>query len=630
MVLLQHKLSVKLSQRQILTPGLVQMVSVLALNKLELKDMINAEMVENPVLEELEDSVPLIDEIGRKEEERDRPAPASGEEAPITAEKKDPFEEIDFGSFFQDYLDPGYRTRGEMEEIERPSFENFLSKPTNLTDHLAWQLGALSLRREVREAAEQIVGNLNEDGYLIASDEEMLGVAPPAPPEADEAAARNIASEAQALGLDTEPVAEASPEDADPNADLSATDIDELISASSSVPELSAADVSAENSQGEVDTLPSAGVPSESPFPGQSGNAAAAAAPAPEPASSHPRPVYKSNFTPADLQEALEVIRQLDPPGVGCRTLRECLLLQLHHHQQQLAHHKNGEKSGERNGNHVTEKPGNGTAQLLEDAIAVVDQHLRAVQGKQVKEIAKAIGRPVDAVQQALDYIRTLDPRPGLQYNKVQARLIEPDVAFIKHGDEWLVLMNDDDLPQLRLNPAYKKLITRDTNDKNTRDYVKERYKSAIQLIKNIEQRKQTITKVCYCIVARQQDFLEKGIDQLKPMMIKEVAEEIGVHPSTVSRAVASKYAHTPQGVFELRYFFSESVQGPEGGGTSLLILKRRVKKLIEDEDPSRPLTDEQITRILQSQGIDVTRRTVAKYREDMKIPSTHQRRVKK
>jgi len=620
MVLLQHKLSVKLSQRQILTPGLVQMVSVLALNKLELKDMINAEMVENPVLEELEDSVPLIDEIGRKEEERDRPTPASGEEAPITAEKKDPFEEIDFGSFFQDYLDPGYRTRGEMEEIERPSFENFLSKPTNLTDHLAWQLGALSLRREVREAAEQIIGNLNEDGYLIASDEEMLGVAPPAPPEADEAAARNIASEALALGLEQADVAS----EEDLNAGLSPSDVDELINASSTPPEFSGAAVT--ESSSEVDLPSSASLSPDPLLPGRNGNtAAAAAALAPEPVSAPAHPVYKASFTPADLQEALEVVRQLDPPGVGCRTLRECLLLQLHHHQQQLAHHKNGEK----NGDHATEKPANGTAQVLEDAIAVVDQHLRAVQSKQHKEIAKAIGRPPDAVQQAVDYIRTLDPRPGLQYNKVQARLIEPDVAFIKHGDEWLVLMNDDDLPQLRLNPAYKKLITRDTNDKNTRDYVKERYKSAIQLIKNIEQRKQTITKVCYCIVARQQDFLEKGIDQLKPMMIKEVAEEIGVHPSTVSRAVASKYAHTPQGVFELRYFFSESVQGPEGGNTSLLILKRRVKKLIEEEDPSRPLTDEQLTRILQSQGIQVTRRTVAKYREDMRIPSTHQRRVK-
>src|SRR5436853_6918559 len=174
MVLLQPKLHLKVSQRQILTPGLVQMVSVLALNKLELRDMITAEMVENPVLEELEDSVPLIDELGRRQEDRDRPAP---EENTVTAvEKKDPFEEIDFGSFFQEYLDPGYRSPGEMEEIERPSFENFLSKPSNLTDHLMWQLGSIPTRPDVREAAEQVIGNLNEDGYLIGTDEVLLGV----------------------------------------------------------------------------------------------------------------------------------------------------------------------------------------------------------------------------------------------------------------------------------------------------------------------------------------------------------------------------------------------------------------------------------------------------------------------
>ena len=590
MVLLQHKLSVKLSQRQILTPGLVQMVSVLALNKLELKDMINTEMVENPVLEELEDSVPLLDEVGKKEEDRERAAAATTEENPITAvEKKDPFEEIDFGSFFQDYLDPGYRTHSEMEDIERPSFENFLSKPSNLTDHLSWQLGALSLRREVREAADLIVGNLNEDGYLIASDEELLGIAPPAPPEADAEAARNIANEVQALGI-----AETIPAD----------DAAEVL-AEAETPDLQIEPQIGGVSVQEVSTT------TES-LSISSGNVATAVAPAPEPA---PRATYTPNFTAPDLHEALQVVQQLDPPGVACRDLRQCLLNQLRFHQVQLEQGKNG----------------NGTAQVLQDAMAVVDQHLRGLQNKQHKEIARAIGRPIEAVQAALEYIRTLDPRPGLQYNKVQARLIEPDVAFVKHGDEWLVIMNDEDLPQLRLNPAYKKLVTRDgSNDKNTRDYVKERYKSAIQLIKNIEQRKQTITKVCYSIVARQQEFLERGIDQLKPMMIKEVAEEIGVHPSTVSRAVANKYAHTPQGVFELRYFFSESVQGPEGGGTSLLILKRRVKKLIEEEDPSRPLTDEQITRILQSQGIQVTRRTVAKYREDMRIPSTHQRRVKK
>jgi RNA polymerase sigma-54 factor len=611
MVLLQHKLSVKLSQRQILTPGLVQMVSVLALNKLELKDMINAEMVENPVLEELEDSVPLLDEVGKKEEDRERATTATTEENPITAvEKKDPFEEIDFGSFFQDYLDPGYRTHSEMEDIERPSFENFLSKPSNLTDHLTWQLGSLSLTPAVREAADLIIGNLNEDGYLIASDDELLGVAPPATPEADAETAKNIVSEAQALGI-ADAAAEAATNAEDlPASEEMAKSLDVNADAESVVdPVIPDDSLYTGASVGQA-----ADHQAEASFLSNSAKGAAAVAPAHEP-KTPVAPVYKPRFTAADLQEALQVVQQLDPPGVGCRDLRECLLAQLRFHQIQLTQHKNG----------------NGTAQVLQDAMAVVDQHLKGLQNKQHKEIAKAIGRPVEAVQAALDYIRTLDPRPGLRYNIVQPRLIEPDVAFVKHGDEWLVIMNDEDLPQLRLNPAYKKLVTRDgTNEKSTRDYVKERYKSAIQLIKNIEQRKQTITKVCYSIVARQQDFLERGIDQLKPMMIKEVAEEIGVHPSTVSRAVANKYAHTPQGVFELRYFFSESVQGPEGGGTSLLILKRRVKKLIEEEDPSRPLTDEQITRILQSQGIQVTRRTVAKYREDMRIPSTHQRRVKK
>jgi RNA polymerase sigma-54 factor len=585
MVLLQHRLSLKVSQRQILTPGLVQMVSVLALNKLELADMINTEMVENPVLEELEDNVPLLDDVGRKEEERERPVQA--EENPITAaEKKDPFEEIDFGSFFQEYLDPGFRSPGEMEEIERPSFENFLSKPSNLTDHLMWQLGSIPTRPDVREASELVIGNLNEDGYLIATDEELLGTAPPAPPEQDAAKAESVVADAVALGLGE--IQQDAAEADHPQVPM--------------------------GGQSNWSETGSAGAQAPAPV----GTAVAAA---PDPVQSVlPAPVrspIRANFELAALHEAIEVVRQMDPPGVACRDLRECLLYQLRFHQRNLEEHKHGIHNGH-------------TAEVIKDAIAIVDQHLRALQLKQHKEIGKAIGRPIEAVVTALEFIRTLDPRPGLRYNVVQPRLIEPDVAFVKHGDEWLVVMNDEDLPTLRLNPAYKRLLSKDGNDKDTRNYVKERYKSAIQLIKNIEQRKQTIMKVCYAIVGRQQDFLEKGIDQLKPMMIKEVAEEIGVHPSTVSRAVANKYAHTPQGVFELRYFFSESVNGPEGGATSLLILKRRVKKLIEEEDPSRPLTDEQITRILQSQGIQVTRRTVAKYREDMRIPSTHQRRVKK
>ncbi len=619
MVLLQHRLNVKLSQRQILTPGLVQMVSVLALNKLELKDMINAEMVENPVLEELEDAVPLLDDVGRQEEERDRiAAKATSEEAtPIADEKKDPFEEIDFGSFFQDYLDPGYRSSGEMEEIEKPSFENFLSKPGNLSDHLLWQLGAISVRPPVHQAAEVIIGNLNEEGYLIASDEELLGIAPVTAPEADVEVAAKIIGEAEALGLAVSPTPSGISDLDDPDVDASSDlDADDFVAEGANLSPLTPEDESpaAQDVVPDVPAPAAADIPSAastSPAAASHGNQATGAATA-------PARISDVNFTVADLHEALEIVRQFDPQGIACRDLRECLLYQLRYHQEHLHLHPNGHAAAEQT-----------TDQVVKDAIAVVDQHLKAVTLKQFKEIARAIGRPVEAVQAALDYVRTLDPRPGLRYNKVPARLIEPDVAFVKHGDEWLVIMNDEDMPQLRLNPAYKRLMTRDGNDRDTRNYVKDRYKSAIQLIKNIEQRKQTIAKVCYSIVARQEDFLERGIDRLKPMMIKEVAEEVGVHPSTVSRAVASKYVHTPQGVFELRYFFSEAVQGPSGGSTPLLTLKRMVKKMIDDEDRTKPLTDEHITSMLQTQGINVTRRTVAKYREDMKIPSTHQRRIR-
>ena len=584
MVLLQPKLNLRVTQKQILTPGLVQMVSVLALNKLELRDMINAEMVENPVLEELESSVPLLDEVAGREEAREHDPSQAADEPVMEGEKKDPFEEIDFGSFFQDYLDPGYRSPAS-EVIEKPSFENFLSRPSTLTDHLMWQLGAMSVSSRVHEAAELVIGNLNEDGYLIATDEELLGL--PAQPETageEPATAEPAAAEAEGSDQPLDLLADAAPLE----------DVASMFESESAIAGVAVEAAVAE----QVEPVE---LPSEKP-PAPAGKT--------EPkVLEFPRP----GFTLEELHQAIELVRQMDPVGVAARDLRECLLAQLSYQRQfRKDHGLNGE-----------------TERVLEDAVMIVDQHLRPLQNKQYREISKAVERPLEAVMAALEYIRTLDPRPGLRYNRIDARLIEPDVAFAKQGDEWVVVMNDDDVPQLRLNPAYRRLLSRDTAEKDVRTYVKERYKSAMQLIKNIEQRKQTIVKVCYAIIGRQRDFLEYGIDHLKPMMIKEVAEEIGVHPSTVSRAVANKYAHTPQGVFELRYFFSESVNGPEGSGTSLLILKRRVKKLIEEEDPARPLTDEQITRILQSQGIQVTRRTVAKYREDMKIPSTHQRRVK-
>ena len=256
--------------------------------------------------------------------------------------------------------------------------------------------------------------------------------------------------------------------------------------------------------------------------------------------------------------------------------------------------------------------------------------HMRLLETRQFKELARfwAVPRNISKSRWRESGIWIRGPDRAIL--GPAARTVEPDIHFIRDGDDFIIQMNDDDLPQLRLNAQYRRMLERDNGaTKDVRDYVRERYSSALMLIKNIEQRKQTILKVCESIRRRQLEFLLHGIDFLRPMMIKDVAEEVGVHPSTVSRAVANKYADTPHGVYELRYFFSEAVQGPQGGDTPLLLLKRKVRKMIDEEDTKRPLTDDQITARLQAEGIQVTRRTVAKYREDLKIPSTHQRRVR-
>ena len=473
------KLNLKVSQKQILTPGLVQMVSVLALNRLELKEMINTEMVANPVLEELSEEPTTSDNYSDENFLKNET-----EKVPEKPESN-PFDEFDVGTFFNQYLDTGGDggKSQEREISERPSFEKFLSSPAGLTEHLNWQLSVTICSDTVREIADNIIGNLDENGYLTASNEELL---------------------------------------------------------------------------------------------------------------------QDGKYTQDDLEDALAVVQDFDPIGVGARDLRECLLLQLQAFD-----------------------PTNTLA------YQVVSEHLKQVQSNQLKEVARAVNRPLEVVKRTLEVIRKLDPRPGLRYNKTEPRLVEPDVYFRKTEGVWQVFLNEDDMPQLRLSPTYRRLLARDAADREVRNYVKERFTAAIQLLKNIEQRKHTILRVCQSIIARQGEFLDHGPDALKPMMIKEVAEEVGVHPSTVSRAVASKYAHTSQGVIELRSFFSEAVNGPEGGGMSLLTLKRLVKKMIDEEDSTKPLTDEHIAQKLEDAGIHVTRRTVAKYREDMRIPSTHQRRVK-
>lgn len=475
-------LSLRVAQKQILTPGLVQMVTVLALNKLELREMIDQEMVENPVLEEVAETVPVLEDVQQKTEAEAAPEPADSQGLNAD-DRRDPFSEVDYGSFFNDYLDPGFKSPAVGEDVDRPSFENFISRPTSLAEHLQWQVNLSSSPDGARDAAYSIIGNLNEDGYLTATLEEV----------------------AQAGGHD-----------------------------------------------------------------------------------------------PKDVEAGLALVQDLDPAGVGARDLRECLLIQL-----RLA----------------------GAEKNL--ATEIVAHHLGEVEAKLYKKIANVLSCSAEDVEACMETIRHLDPKPGQRYNNTEPRLIEPDVAFVKMDDAYRVVMNEEGLPQLRLSHHYRRLLADGSATGDVRKYVRERFNSALQLIKNIEQRKQTIVRVCDAIIRRQTEFLDKGLDYLRPMMIKEVAEEVGVHPSTVSRAVSSKYVHTPQGVFELRYFFSEAVQGPSGSSTSLVILKRIVAKMIEQEDPAHPFTDDHITQRLREQGINVTRRTVAKYREDMRIPSTHQRRKK-
>jgi RNA polymerase sigma-54 factor len=324
------------------------------------------------------------------------------------------------------------------------------------------------------------------------------------------------------------------------------------------------------------------------------------------------------------LAEALALVRSLDPSGIGTSDLRECLMLQVRQQEQEFnLIFGEADEAIEDDAEVVARRA------LFRSALRIIEDCLPLLQKRDLTALARVLGKPQEHVQQAVDLIRALDPRPGQRYNRSEARLIEPDVVFVKRDSEWVVVMNEDEMPTLRLNQGYRKLLTQSDTEREVKEYVKERYRSALQLIRNIEQRKSTILRTCEAIVRRQPEFLEVGVDALKPMMIKDVAEEIGVHPSTVSRAVSNKYVHTPQGVYELRFFFSEAAGGPEGAGTPLMLLKRKVKKLIEEEDPKKPLTDDYIASALQAQGIQVTRRTVAKYREDMRIPSTHQRRVR-
>ncbi|PYT03590.1 MAG: RNA polymerase sigma-54 factor [Acidobacteria bacterium] len=532
------KLTTSLSQRLVLTPQLRQRIEMLQMTSLELSDLIQQQLLENPILEEVQTqdekreiekeildqlaggpaddappfeaappesvngNAPSANGVGDAQPvellaapeapEGDEAARAEdfAEEAEAVEQPRDSFDEIDFGREFQDYLDPGYKTQEFEYKEDAPTFEQFLTRAPSLAEHLNWQLHMTNASEELTPVCECVIGNLDGDGRLNATNEEIAEL----------------------------------------------------------------------------------------------------------------------GGWPAELvEEARLVVLHLDPIGCGARDARECLLVQL-------------EVQG-------CEECPRGAENCM--AARLISEHpLAELQQHKLPNLAKQIGVEVKELVEELQHIRKLDPYPGRRYSSEEPILIVPEVFIEKVDDEYEIYFADDGGPRLRISRDMQSLLSRDGTTKETKDFIKDKMRSAVDLLRNIEHRRQTIYRVVECIVRRQREFLNHGVQYIKPMMLKDVAEDTGMHLSTISRVVNRKYAHTPQGVIELRRFFTEGMLNEEGEEVSTRIIKLRIKKLIEEEDSHNPITDDQVVKILAGEGIKLSRRTVAKYRDQMQIPGSRERKA--
>ncbi|HEY0050889.1 MAG TPA: RNA polymerase factor sigma-54 [Pyrinomonadaceae bacterium] len=517
------KLTQSLKQQMVLTPQLRQRIEMLQMTSLELTDLIQQEMIANPILEEVtndeevqEISEKILDqnsdgyedphENGYDEGTAEFAQKALSEFEDFTPEavsengfkeehggdvenddilpheSGDAFEEVDFGREFQDYLDPGYKTQEIEYKEDAPSFEQFLTRSESLTEHLEWQLNLQQISEQLEEAGICIIGNIDGDGRLLASNEEI----------------------------------------------------------------------------GEM-----------------------------------------CGCTPEQVEKARQIVLKLEPVGCGARTVQECLAAQL-------------------------EAIGEGESLAAE----LVKNHLHDLQPHRLQHLSKQTGVELHELNEEINKIRGLDPYPGRRYSSEEPIFVSPEVYIEKLEDDYVIYFTDDGSPRLRISSTYQSLLEKNNTTKETKDFIKEKVRSAVDLLRNIEHRRQTIYRVVECIVQRQREFLDKGVEHIKPMMLKDVAEDIGMHLSTVSRVVNRKYAHTPQGVIELRRFFSEGMLNEDGEEVSTRIFKLRIKKMIEDEDTKKPLTDDEIAKILSKEGVKLSRRTVAKYRDQMQIPGSRERKT--
>jgi len=497
---LEQKLHLRLSQKLIMTPSLQQAIKLLQMTKLELQEEITQELTENPLLEEQEAQAEAErtdaeraegEEGGPEAPEGEAPAEAAaGPEAaaaeapaPEAEKEKDSFDEIDYESYFQDYMDLSYRPQAPSEEFEPRPLDAVLSKPQSLTDHLLWQLDMSPLPPGRKEIAQAIVGNLDEAGMLQASLEEVA-----------------------AMG----------------------------------------------------------------PYPLQ------------------------------EVELALHHVQELDPPGIAARDVRECLLLQIAFQDLE------------------------GTA-----AETIVRDHFDLLQGRKFRDLAQALNLTLDETMEAVEIIRHLDPKPGKKYNSQAGAYVVPDVYVLKIDKGYTIVLNEEGLPRLRISPFYRRLIDRNNPEATpeTREYAREKFRSAFRLIKSLEERQRTIYKVAKSIVKHQEGFLDYGFEHMRPLILRDVADDIGMHESTVSRVVNHKYMHTPRGLFEMRFFFHSGLVSENGEDVSSLTVKERIKKAVAEEDAGHPLSDAAIVQILSREGLRIARRTIAKYREELRIPSSNERR---
>lgn len=479
-MVLEIKQTPKLVQQLVITPQLQQAIKLLQLTRLELVEMISQEMKENPLLEE-EEGVDSSEDGNFSTEQE---AVENSLEPERTSEVKGDGEgadEFDWESYLENYnLTPFQRTSTDNEE--RPAFENFLTKRTTLVDHLQWQLQLSHFTDQQQEVGRWIIGNLDEDGYLQISLEE-------------------ICSET--------------------------------------------------------------GLPMEF------------------------------------VEEVLKKIQQFDPVGIASRDLRECLLLQL----SQLSPR-----------DPIAEK--------------IVAEHLSLLKNRNYPAIAKRLGVTLERVNRAATLISKLDPKPGRAYGDEVIQEIIPDVYVYKVEGDYVISLNDEGIPRLKVNPIYRDILNGNRfPPEGDRKYIQDKLRSALWLIRSIHQRQRTIYKVTKSIVKFQREFLDKGIQFLKPLVLRDVAEDIQMHESTISRVTHNKYVHTPQGIYELKFFFNAGITSTQGETLASESVKNLVREIIAREDPRKPYSDEKLVQILQGMNIHIARRTVSKYREMMKILSSNERR---